>query len=218
MQHTQKTIIHLRNCMFHIGSYWNLVTTKWGFSTGVDISQTNLKLIKASPQIYINFIFTELHFQATFCCSVLGRDWQLPQLSLHQTRLKRSRQGVQRHPSQTWKDQLKIINQFKTSCPVCWLLYLVIRWKENVQRTNVSTQTFCINFVLWINTYYCWKNQYLFDIIFESVTDVAGLIVNGSEPLYKKVNEISRQEEAVHLCFTHYSSELPVVRCALWVR
>ena len=107
-----------------------------------------------------------------------------------------------------------------TFCPVCWLLYLVIKWKENVQRTNVSTQTFCINFVLWINTYYCWKNQYLFDIIFESVTDVAGLIVNGSEPLYKKVNEISRQEAAVHLCFTHinYSSELPVVRCALWVR
>ena len=43
--------------------------------------------------------------------------------------------------------------------------------------------------------------------------DVAGLIVNGSEPLYKKVNEISRQEGAVHLCFTHinYSSELPAV-------
>ena len=40
-----------------------------------------------------------------------------------------------------------------------------------------------------------WKNQYLFDIIFESVTDVAGLIVNGSEPLYKKVNEISRQRQ-----------------------
>ena len=45
------------------------------------------------------------------------------------------------------------------------------------------------------------------------MTDVAGLIVNGSEPLYKKVNEISRQEAAVHLCFTHinYSSELPAV-------
>ena len=56
---------------------------------------------QATPQIYINFNFTELHFQATFCGSVLGRDWQLPQLSLHQTRLKRSRQGVQRHPSQT---------------------------------------------------------------------------------------------------------------------
>ena len=54
-----------------------------------------------TPQTYINFTFTELRFQATFCCSVLGRDWQLPQLSLHQTRLKRSRQGVQRHPSQT---------------------------------------------------------------------------------------------------------------------
>ena len=63
----------------------------------------------------------------------------------------------------------------------------------------------------------CWKNQYLFDIIFESVTDVAGLIVNGSEPLYKKVDEISRPQAAVHLCFTHinYSSELPAVWCAL---